>query len=252
MREKVKGIYCISNSKYFYIGQSVNIYSRWTSHRSKLKQGTHANIIMQRVFNKMNDIDPFKYEIVKEVDNTENLSKEENNVLLEYIYKYPDKKSMNIADCVQTWTDKSIEKAKVSHTGHKHSQETKKKISEGQKGNVRTKQRISIVQISLEGELIKIWDSITDASRTLGCRINLKRKTSGGFQWQKYTEYLDSPKGPIKYDSEVPVKQFTSNGVFITEWKSISEASKKLGIRHCNISNTIHGKQKTAGGFIWK
>ena len=21
---------------------------------------------------------------------------------------------------------------------------------------------------------------------------------------------------------------------------------------YCNISNTIHGKQKTAGGFIWK
>ena len=33
---------------------------------------------------------------------------------------------------------------------------------------------------------------------------------------------------------------------------SIKHASEATNIKHCNISNTIHGKQKTAGGFIWK
>ena len=35
-KSKICGIYYISNSKYFYIGQSVNIKSRWQSHKSSL------------------------------------------------------------------------------------------------------------------------------------------------------------------------------------------------------------------------
>lgn len=30
MRRKICGIYCISNDYFFYIGQSVDIYKRWT------------------------------------------------------------------------------------------------------------------------------------------------------------------------------------------------------------------------------
>lgn len=252
MREKIQGIYCISNSKYFYIGQSTNIYSRWTQHRNKLKRNKHDNIVMQRVYNKMNDIDPFKYEIVKEVHSIDNLAEEESSVLLEYIYKYPEKKAMNIADPMQSWSEQALNKARKAHLGHKHSEETKRKISEGQKGNIRIHQRIPVVQISLDGELIKIWDSIIDVRETLGINVQLNRKTSGGFQWQRYEEYIKNPKGSLKYDSEKSVSQYSIDGVFIKEWKSISEASKALNIRHCNINNTLHGKQKTAGGFIWK
>lgn len=39
---------------------------------------------------------------------------------------------------------------------------------------------------------------------------------------------------------------------FIKEYQSIAIASKETGINKCNISACIKGRQKTAGGFIWK
>ena len=45
---KVCGIYKISNSKYFYIGLSIDIRNRWKQHLRALKKGVHKNIFMQR------------------------------------------------------------------------------------------------------------------------------------------------------------------------------------------------------------
>lgn len=50
------------------------------------------------------------------------------------------------------------------------------------------------------------------------------------------------------------IKQFSLEGILIKEWKSATEAGKSLGICFKNISScaTGRGKNKTAGGFIWK
>jgi hypothetical protein len=61
--EKICGIYCISNSKYFYLGQSVDIYRRWNKHRWELKNDKHKNQIMQNVYNLYKEDDPFEYTI---------------------------------------------------------------------------------------------------------------------------------------------------------------------------------------------
>lgn len=49
-----------------------------------------------------------------------------------------------------------------------------------------------------------------------------------------------------------PILQFNKKGDFISEWPSISEASKKLNIDLTGICVCCKGKQKTSGGFIWK
>ena len=54
--------------------------------------------------------------------------------------------------------------------------------------------KIKIVQYSLNGDFIRIWDSITDASRGvnlkssggIGCVCNGKRNKAGGFKWEYY------------------------------------------------------------------
>ena len=51
---------------------------------------------------------------------------------------------------------------------------------------------------------------------------------------------------------QVSVLQFTKEGKFIKEWKSLKHAADFHNIHECSISNTIHGRQKTTGGFIWK
>lgn len=80
MRKKneiICGIYkikCKENNKE-YIGQSINIYSRWTQHIGALKRGNHENILLQRAFNKYG-IDSLDFSII-EICNKELLNEKE-------------------------------------------------------------------------------------------------------------------------------------------------------------------------------
>lgn len=252
MEKGVCGIYCISNSKYFYIGLSSDIRSRWNHHKNKLRKGTHDNKLMQNIYNKHNIDDPFRFEIVclcerKDLGTLEKITYDE------YCKKYSEKIPMNIANCGQTntWTEEMKIKASKMHKGMKFTPEHCKNISKAQTGLVRSAQRISIVQLSLEGSLIKIWDGLTIAEKELNITIRLNRKSSGGFQWQKYDDWKINPKGPVEYNATKEVFQYSKNNDFIRKYNSIQEAADITGIKHCNISNALCGRQKTAGGFIW-
>lgn len=48
------------------------------------------------------------------------------------------------------------------------------------------------------------------------------------------------------------IKQYDLKGNFIKQWNSEKEASEKSNILHSSISNCIHGRSKSAGGYIWK
>lgn len=251
-KNKICGIYCISNSKYFYIGQSIDIKRRWQSHKSSLKSGKHHNKFFQRVYDKYNKIDPFIYEIVLECK-SQDLSFLESETLLHYIKKYKHKQALNLDDPLNTNCSEETRKRKSeAHKGKKLSPEQCKKISEIQLGTTRPYQRIKIVQLDLEGNLLKIWDGCTSAEKELGFKIQLSRQTSGGFQWQKYSEWKIHPKGKLEKENEQKVAQYNQNNELIAVYDSITKASIATNIRHCNISNNINGIQKSAGGFIWK
>ena len=49
-----------------------------------------------------------------------------------------------------------------------------------------------------------------------------------------------------------PVLQYTKDGEFIAEYKSTMDAYRKTGIDNSGISKCCLGKQKTAGGFVFK
>ena len=49
-----------------------------------------------------------------------------------------------------------------------------------------------------------------------------------------------------------PIIQYTLDGEFVAEYKSMCEASKQTGIKQQHISNVCNGKRKTAGCFVWK
>lgn len=57
-RIKCAGIYKIQVGEYYYVGMSVDIFSRWTSHYTLLKMNKHHSIRLQELFNKssMSDI----------------------------------------------------------------------------------------------------------------------------------------------------------------------------------------------------
>lgn len=67
MSQFKSGIYKITiNDYYIYIGQSVDVKRRWSSHLNELKQNKHYNKKFQSVFNKYSD--KIKYEVVEYCD----------------------------------------------------------------------------------------------------------------------------------------------------------------------------------------
>ena len=53
-------------------------------------------------------------------------------------------------------------------------------------------------------------------------------------------------------EKQKSVFQFTKNGDFVAEYKSLNEASRQTKIPCSGISLCCNDKQKTAGGFVWK
>lgn len=69
--------------------------------------------------------------------------------------------------------------------------------------------------------------------------------------------YIDSlnPKYNVRIAAELnikPIIQFTTDGVKIREWASMSEASETLKIGLSSLSSCCHNKTKTAKGYIFK
>lgn len=58
--------------------------------------------------------------------------------------------------------------------------------------------------------------------------------------------------GLMKPVNEKTVEQYTLNGVFVNEFKSIHEAGRQTGIAWQNISKVCLGKRKSAGKYYWK
>lgn len=98
--------------------------------------------------------------------------------------------------------------------------------------------------LELEAELIKWHDSVENGYNTSifnGHSCNhtniAKNKMSASL-----TGNHNRP--------QTPVIQFSKTGEFIAEYPSIKEAERCLGCNH--ICECCKGKQKTAGGYIWK
>jgi len=56
--------------------------------------------------------------------------------------------------------------------------------------------------------------------------------------------------GRMAKDNE-QVVQLTTNGEYVKEYGSVSEASRETGVNRGNISSSKDGRLKSAGGFLW-
>jgi hypothetical protein len=65
--------------------------------------------------------------------------------------------------------------------------------------------------------------------------------------WNKGTGKPKPPSRVIK-----AVLQYNKNLVFIRRWPSVTAASRKLGINLQGIWYVANGRNKSAGGFIWR
>jgi predicted DNA-binding protein YlxM (UPF0122 family) len=123
----------------------------------------------------------------------------------------------------------------------------------------------AVIQLSIDGDFINGFKSVTEAKYQTGCSGISEvcrgiSSHSGGFLWLFKEDYevftkenlpdRNIKKKRVKYGSEVA--QMTTDDVKIKIWGNVTEASKGTGIKETNIYRSCHGTRKSAGGFKWK
>lgn len=118
-----------------------------------------------------------------------------------------------------------------------------------------------IVQYDLNGKFIKLFNSITNASRELDIAICIisgicirrpRCYQSKGFIFRYYEGHKKNlPKDDIILKSrKKPVIQYTLKGKKIKEFESGSSAVRETGIT--TVWECLSGKALHGGGFVWK
>lgn len=208
---KLIGIYKLTSpSGKVYIGQSIDIYKRFSNHKAAfniwLKNKKSSNYLYS-AFQKYG-VDSFIHEIIEECRKEETDIKEQ--YWLDFYKSYENDKGYNILQFARSTKGKIInentrKKMSESQKGKKLSEETINKlklVSKGIKRIEEVKNKISlskrlkmsykINQFDKNGLLVKTWDSLREIQEVLGynvsnihnCLTN-KSKYSHGYKWKK-------------------------------------------------------------------
>ena len=127
---KISGIYQIRNTvdNKRYIGSAVNFKIRWQRHRRDLRRGRHHSILLQRAWDKYSE-KKFVFEILENTKNSlKHLIKSEQHHFDIHNPEY------NICKTAGQCSEETKLKIGKANTGHKHTAETKEKMSIAKKG----------------------------------------------------------------------------------------------------------------------
>ena len=156
--------------------------------------------------------------------------------------------------------------------GKKHSDETRKKMSENHydclgKKNPRSKR---VHQFDFNYDYIRSFDTVVEASNNIGiCDMGIRRAiwdkgTAGGFLWvfddnvvKTDSGYEMKNKFPIPTKNRKEIFQFDLEGKFIDKYVSSNEAEKKIKENH-NLTIRREGifgasqRKGTSANYIWR
>lgn len=121
-----------------------------------------------------------------------------------------------------------------------------------------THKNVKVAQYSLNGEYIRLYNSVKDAKKSTGittissCCIG-KAETAGRYVW-RYVEdgYTPLTSIPITWTTkEKRVYQYTKTGECVGIYESCTEAAKSVNGSASNICGCCLGYYKTSKGYIW-
>jgi hypothetical protein len=123
-----------------------------------------------------------------------------------------------------------------------------------------------VTQYDLSGKKMKTYNSIESAARATGLtpdniQKNVKgnNHTAGGFIW-KYASLneirkLPAPK-PRTYSQKPSgtkeIIQYSLEGKKLGVYKSISEASRAIGLAGSGVGSALDNPSRSSGGFVWR
>jgi|LGVF01.2.fsa_nt_gb group I intron endonuclease len=219
MRERVQGIYKIENNinGKCYIGQSIDVYSRWKGHTKIDKR--LVNYPLYRAFKKYG-IKNFKFKILEHVDDVDNLTLRE---LFWYYKLKPEYNQMLPTEPITSYKKRQI---------YQIDMETLEIIKEYD----------SLTDASIETN--------TGTSKISLCCNNLRAST-GGYYWcfiESYDEtWLPKTNNTIK---KVYLIDKETNEC-IKEFRSIKQASDETGVCKTNISRFCNNKRTPTNKYRW-
>jgi group I intron endonuclease len=229
----VIGIYKIENPKgKVYIGQSVDIDSRWKKYRA-LNCGNQTKIL-----NSLNKygFDSHTFSVVEECKE-DDLNKRER-----YWQDYYNVISEGLNCRLTETTDKS----------GRLSEETKILIGNSLRGKTLSEEaRENMRKPKSDSSRIGRYDKSGKNNPFYG-RTHSEETKAKIREKRKNQIITKETNETISNKLKKPILQFTKDGEFIKEFLSRNEAANELGINPSSISNNISGRKKTAGGFIWK
>lgn len=143
-----------------------------------------------------------------------------------------------------------IEKMRIRATGVKPTQGAIDKL---RKNNPSKR---SICKFDLNGLYLDRFISASEAARNVdGDPSGLLKMAKLGKSYKGFIWKLEFPEENIdtRLKKQYPILQIDRfTGHIIAEWKSVSEASRALGILEAGIRLTIQGERNHAGNFFWK
>ena len=137
--------------------------------------------------------------------------------------------------------------------GKHHTEESKQKAHDS------CTWKVPVIQLTLQGEFIKEFDSYADAAKAMdgnvssiiGC-CNGTYKSAYGFMWVKKEEYDSSDITPYKNDTYKAVVQLDKDWSYINKYISLREAARAINGLHQNIGQSCKYKGiRTSKGFRW-
>jgi len=251
--KKIIGIYKIKNliNNKVYIGSSISIMNRFSTHKRLLINNIHFNKHLQSSFNKYG-ISNFKFEILEDLKFIDKKLIQEREEFHIKFYNANDsnygynKRIVCDTNLGMKFTDEHIEKLKISHIGNKRSKEAHLKIIESQYKKV--------FQISENGIILNEFNSIKEAevktniSRTSisACCRNIIN-SAGGFYWSFIDSYeVDKNYKKLKKSSKHKkfiYKNTLTNEIFfklkdVCESINIKQTTLLMMLNGCNRNRT--------------
>lgn len=275
-------IYHLSKPNIYYIGSTYRthkklckrgFYGRWIEHFSRLNRKIHHSKYLQNVINKYG-IEDLRFEIVEIIeDKTKIRGKELYYISLFNSYKNGYNSTDETNHQCMSEEDRTKASIRMKLNNPMKDKKNRNKMITSKKINYRN----IILQYNLEGNFIKEWNSIQEASTGLKIHdsnifraLSRETKSSGNFLWfykdefseELLTKKIQDLKKIYKPSKETIAKMvlkiikkvyvFNKNNELIQEFRSIADAAKFYNIDSGNISKCCNGKQKTYKNMIFK
>lgn len=221
-------IYLIKNTinSKCYVGQTIqkNVKNRWRAHKN-----LHGTILYY-AFAK-HGIDNFEFSVITEapneqLDEREITEIETRNTVTPYGYNIES--GGNSRKIVHIESRSKMREAKLGE----------KNFNFGKPRTEETRSRIGLAHMGL---------THTEETKAL---ISSKKKGTHVGENNPFFNRTHTPETKAKIGTAVD--KYTKDGELLETFTTVTFAAQSVGVDRKNVSACLVGKQKTAGGFVWK